>query len=111
MRGLISDRIAPNLFALHPPYQMDANMGYVSGVVEMLARSYEDGTTLLPALPPRWREGAVKGLRIRGGLTLDFEWRDGRVRQLRAQGAEGAHARVAVNGRWYDAVPGMDMEF
>ncbi len=109
LKGLISDRIAPNLFALHPPYQMDANMGYVAGVVELLARSYEDGTELLPALPPRWRSGSVRGLRVRGGLMLDFEWQDGRVRHVRARGPEGARVALTVNGRRCVATPDMDM--
>ncbi|NDC78132.1 MAG: hypothetical protein EBZ67_09720, partial [Chitinophagia bacterium] len=36
---------------------------------------------LLPALPPDWQTGQVRGLRARGGLTLDYTWAEGRLRK------------------------------
>jgi alpha-L-fucosidase 2 len=47
-------------------------------VVEMLLHSSEDETRLLPALPTAWSEGAVQGLRTRGGYEISFEWHDRR---------------------------------
>ncbi|NQZ67501.1 MAG: hypothetical protein HRT89_05475, partial [Lentisphaeria bacterium] len=32
---------------------------------------------LLPALPDAWNSGSVRGLVLRGGLTIDIEWEDG----------------------------------
>ena len=38
---------------------------------------------LLPALPPRWRAGAVSGLRARGRLIVDLRWVGGRLTEVR----------------------------
>ena len=69
----------PNLFDAHPPFQIDGNFGMVSGVLEMLAQTDENGVHLLPALPAAWKNGSVRGLRLRNGQTVSFTWRDGAV--------------------------------
>ncbi|TFI57569.1 glycoside hydrolase family 95 protein [Sphingomonas parva] len=71
------DRTYPNLFDAHPPFQIDGNFGGAAGVVEMLVRDQPDGVTLLPALPKAWPSGRLRGVRLRGGLTMDLAWRDG----------------------------------
>ncbi len=84
----------PNLFAAHPPFQIDANLGFIGALVEMLLQSH-DGIRLLPALAPQLKTGRVSGLVARPGILVDLEWRDGELLSagLRARTAAsvGAH--------------------
>lgn len=69
----------PNLFDAHPPFQIDGNFGFASGIYEMLARVIDDELYLLPALPEKWRDGSIEGMRLKGGNILDMTWRDGKL--------------------------------
>lgn len=72
----------PNLFAAHPPFQLDGNLGYTAAWCEALVHSDGEQITLLPGLPPGTPEGRAHGLRVRPGVVVSFTWTNGRPEQV-----------------------------
>ncbi len=100
--GLLEHNLLPNGFATHPPFQIDGNLGFTAAVCEMLLQSHEttaDGKVLiriLPALPPDWPEGSVRGLKARGGYTVDIDWKDGAATKIRVNGGRQDGYEIAL---------------
>ncbi len=103
--SMLIGRGAPNLFCLHPPFQIDGNFGGCAAVAEMLLQSQEttpDGQVvleLLPALPKSWHTGQVCGLCARGGFTVDIQWNDGVVTKYRIASTEPRPVKIRVSGQ------------
>ena len=92
----------PNLMDAHPPFQIDGNFGGTAGVCEMLMQSTVTPTPqieLLPALPDKWADGEVSGLRARGGYELSFVWRNGQITSGSIKSLRNGTVTLIYNGR------------
>ncbi|GAW06942.1 glycoside hydrolase family 95 protein [Lentinula edodes] len=86
----IYEDFGPNLFSLYDPgdidpiFQIDSNLGFPGALLNALLQAPDVASldtpltiTLLPALPPSWPSGHLRGARTRGGITVDtLEWDD-----------------------------------
>jgi len=89
-------RTYPDMLDAHPPFQIDGNFGGAAGILEMLVQSTADEIALLPALPPQWPDGSVKGVRVRGACTVDLAWRGGKVTAATFYPERAAKRRVTA---------------
>lgn len=65
LESLLRYNTLDNMFATHPPFQIDGNLGMLGAVCEIL---------LERSIPADWKHGFVKGLRTREGKTVSFSW-------------------------------------
>lgn len=85
-----------NLFNAHRhpklkfyPLTIEANFGATAGMAELLLQSHSGIMRLLPALPQKWAKGQVRGLRARGGFTVDMSWNDGKLTEATLYSTRG----------------------
>ncbi|MEV7980256.1 glycoside hydrolase N-terminal domain-containing protein [Streptomyces sp. NPDC086519] len=80
-------------------FQIDANFGTPTAVLEMLLYSRPGHLELLPALPDAWaRSGSVTGAGARGGFVVDLRWHDGKPTEARIRSVGGRTTTVAYGG-------------
>ncbi|KAF2825648.1 glycoside hydrolase family 95 protein-like protein [Ophiobolus disseminans] len=88
LRYAIEQNFAANGFSMYSaestPFQIDANFGIGGAMLSMLVVDLpralgETGLRTIvlgPAIPESWAGGFVKGLRLRGGGSVDFTWNE-----------------------------------
>lgn len=98
IRGFFRENVPDNLWDLHPPFQIDGNFGYTAGVAEMLMQSHAGYIELLPALPTLWQNGEFRGLRARGGFSVDCDFSCARPSKVRILSTAGEHLKLKAAG-------------
>lgn len=83
-----------NLFCVHPPFQIDGNFGGTAGIAEMLIQSHKDVIEILPAIPSEWKNGAVKGLKARGGFVVNFKWENNKIIDFSIESTVGGKCKI-----------------
>ena len=97
--GSESGRLYENLWDAHPPFQIDGNFGFTSGVAEMLLQSQNDTIELLPALPTQWSTGHANGLCARGNFEITkMNWADGKLNFVSVLSKSGGVCSLRYKG-------------
>ena len=96
VKKILMNSTLPNLLDNHPPFQIDGNFGALAGIVRMIVQSYIDENEkiqvrLLPAIPSeeQWQTGYAKGIKIKGGYTIDIIWKESEVKELKIYDKKG----------------------
>lgn len=79
--------------------QVDAQLGLISAISEMLYQDMQGIIRLLPALPDSLPEGSLCGIRGRFGFVGDLTWKDGRLLEYRMTSMLGGICQVRYNGQ------------
>lgn len=79
----LQERTLPNLWTVHPPFQIDGNLGTMAGVAEMIIQSHEGYIELLPAVPKAWETGSVEGFVTRGNFEIFFDWNKNKISSVK----------------------------
>lgn len=79
LKALFAISTYPNMFDKHPPFQIDGNFGATAAIANMIVQSSMNRIVLLPALPKEWKNGSVKGLKLKGCGEIAISWKNGKI--------------------------------
>jgi hypothetical protein len=82
--------------------QMDAGMGAVTAVQELLVQCFGDMITVLPGIPRPWRSLSFDGMWTEGGFRIGATVAEHSTREVRVTSTRGGRLRLAhgIKGAW-----------
>lgn len=89
LKILLQKKTHPNLWDVHPPFQIDGNFGATAGIAEMLLQSHEGYLSILPALPSHWENVYVKGLKARGNFNVNILYSKNTLQEIQILSNKG----------------------
>ena len=98
LQELLKNKTYPNLWDMHPPFQIDGNFGAVNGITEMLLQSHAGYIHLLPSIPTRWQNFSFSGLKARGNFTLACDVESGVIKKAEIKSVVGGKVRIRCIG-------------
>lgn len=98
LQNLLRERTYPNLWDVHPPFQIDGNFGATAGIAEMVLQSHEGYISLLPSIPDAWKKISFKGLKARGNFTVDCDYLDGKIQHCKIVSESGGTLNLSCEG-------------
>ena len=98
LEQLLKTNTATNLWDLHPPFQIDGNLGGTSGISEMLLQSHAGYVEPLAAIPSTWANGSYTGLVARGNFEVSAKWADGLATSFNILSKSGGELSVKYSG-------------
>ncbi len=70
-----------NWFKDRRVFQLEANLGIMAAIVELLVQDRAGRITLLPALPKDWRDGEISGVLTRQGFNVEVSWHKNKFKE------------------------------
>lgn len=98
LQNLLKTRTHPNLWDVHPPFQIDGNFGATAGITEMLLQSHGGYISLLPALPKKWNSVKFRGLKARGNFECSLTYENGIITECEIISLSGGKLSVYYGG-------------
>lgn len=95
----LARHVGANLFVKGNYKQIDCLLGWGGALAELFLQSHDGCIELLPALPPLWRKGFIRGLRARGGLTVEMAWANDMLTGATLTASRGGAFHVRYGGR------------
>jgi len=96
----LNESTLPNLLDNHPPFQIDGNFVFTSGVIEGLVHMYNDRLDIFPSLPDQWNTSIIRGVSLPHRIRLTLSWKDHNLESARFSEVPAGNPEVYIKGRF-----------
>ncbi len=96
VQDFINVYVATNLWNCSAMWQIDGNLGYTGGLVEMILQSHEGYIEVIPAIPDAWSTGSFSGMVARGNFEVSASWADGLTSQIEILSNNGGEVSLKL---------------